>query len=56
MGFKAGMNSSRTSFGAAALNGKIYAVAGYASNTMEEYDPDNNTWTQKASIASPKLG
>ena len=45
---------------AAALNGKVYVVGGYYSeswqadegmrNTLFEYDPETDTWTQKASM------
>src|SRR5205814_2284524 len=36
-------------------NGKIYAVGGTENGTaVEEYDPSTNTWTSRASLATPR--
>ncbi|NOS71008.1 MAG: hypothetical protein HOP33_13890 [Verrucomicrobia bacterium] len=53
---------ARYSLGAAALNGKLYAVGGVSIasssylNRVEEYDPTSNTWTTKASMPTARAG
>jgi N-acetylneuraminic acid mutarotase len=59
------MSKPRTSLGAAVVNGKIYAMGGYEASgditssrsstrttldLNEEYDPQTNKWTKKASM------
>ena len=59
----------RWGFGACTLNGKIYAIGGiqaksYPSSggfykslaTVQEYDPENNTWVEKASMPTARFG
>lgn len=37
--------------GGALVNGRFYVLGGvYSSNTLMEYDPGNNSWTQKTSL------
>lgn len=46
--------------GAAAVNGKIYAIGGYAESgredVVEEYDPATNTWTTKTAMPTARDG
>ncbi len=48
------MPSARGLHSAATVNGKIYVmggrIAGQLTNTVEEYNPLTNTWTEKASM------
>jgi N-acetylneuraminic acid mutarotase len=54
---KAPMQQARAYLGAAAVNGKIYAMGGSVEGkdvaTNEEYDPANNTWTYKTPMPNP---
>jgi hypothetical protein len=54
---KASMQVARSSLGVAVVNGKIYAIGGYAENgvvgTNEEYDAETDTWTYKSSMPTP---
>jgi N-acetylneuraminic acid mutarotase len=54
---KAPMLQARYGLGVAAVNGKIYAIGGYAEKgvvgTNEEYDPTTDTWTYKTSMPTP---
>jgi N-acetylneuraminic acid mutarotase len=54
---KAQMHQARYGLGVAVVNGKIYAIGGYAENgvvgTNEEYDPATDTWTYKTSMPTP---
>lgn len=54
------MQTARSEFGTASLNGKIYAIGGLTStgytNAVEEYDPVTNTWTSKAPINTARAG
>jgi len=58
---KADMPNSRFYFSSSVVNGKIYIIGGdpkvfggdpkvFAGNSVEEYDPVNETWVRKASI------
>ncbi len=64
---KASMHTAREGAGAAAVNGIIYAIGGththFASDTeffyvtinaTEAYDPETDTWTEKAPMPTPK--
>jgi hypothetical protein len=55
---KAPMHEARTALGAAAVNGKIYAIGGNngraVSATNEEYDPGTDTWTYKTPMPTPR--
>lgn len=65
---KQSMNQARGKLGVAAANGKIYAIGGYIENgiyitrpitgafvgTNEEYNPETDTWTIKASMPTPR--
>jgi N-acetylneuraminic acid mutarotase len=65
---KAPMHQARAGLGVAAVNGKIYAIGGttasgpyppdaYAGGfvgTNEEYDPETDTWTYRASMPTPR--
>jgi hypothetical protein len=57
---KAPMHQARSRLGAAAVNGKIYAIGGNAENgivgTNEEYDPATDTWIQKTPATYNSLG
>ena len=57
---RAAMNTIRSEFGAAAVNGKIYAIGGKSSgnaiSSVEEYNPDTNTWTAKNNMPSARRG
>lgn len=46
---KADMIVGREEFAAVACNEKIYAIGGH-DNTVEEYNPDTDTWTMKATL------
>lgn len=55
------MPTSRGGLCVAAVNGKIYAIGGYSYdngystlNTVEEYNPKTNNWTQKTSMLVPR--
>jgi len=55
------MIGQRMNFGAAAsTNGKIYVAGGtngtYYLNSVEEFDPVNNIWTQKAPMSKKRSG
>jgi N-acetylneuraminic acid mutarotase len=54
---KASMQQARAGLGVVAVNGKIYAIGGYAENgvvgTNDEYDPETDTWTYKTSMPTP---
>ncbi|MFZ5989825.1 MAG: S8 family serine peptidase, partial [Bacillota bacterium] len=60
---KASMPTSRSCLTAAVVNGKIYAIGGlrfdntggYILNTVEEYDPVRDVWTQKSSMMIPRM-
>jgi len=59
--YKSPMITKRTDFGAAASsNGKIYVAGGKNGfnylNTVEAYDPANDTWTQKAPMSQGRSG
>lgn len=53
---KADLPTARLGLAACAVNGKIYAMGGYAAagepglKTVEAYDPATDTWTQKADL------
>jgi hypothetical protein len=65
---KAPMQQARAGLGVAAVNGKIYAIGGTTARglyphdlftggfvgTNEEYDPETDTWTTKASMPTPR--
>jgi N-acetylneuraminic acid mutarotase len=65
---KAPMHQARAGLGVAAVNGKIYAIGGSTASgpyppdcfaggfvgTNEEYDPETDTWTTKASMPTPR--
>ncbi|MFB3888309.1 MAG: Kelch repeat-containing protein [Candidatus Bathyarchaeia archaeon] len=59
---RAPMPTARTSLGAAAVNGKVYAIGGYSSSqdkfltVNEAYDPAADIWTAKASMPTPRGG
>ena len=48
----------RATVGAAAVNGKVYAIAGWGPgrpfSIVEEYDPVMDTWTRKTGIPTPR--
>lgn len=53
------MNTPRSYFGVAVVGGKIYVFGGLDANlniidTVEEYDPDSDTWTTKASMPTAR--
>ncbi|MCW4033820.1 MAG: hypothetical protein NWF03_00475 [Candidatus Bathyarchaeota archaeon] len=59
------MAQSRYSFGVAVVDQKIYALGGYATgvqgktgylDTVEEYDPNADTWTTKSSMPFSRSG
>lgn len=65
-GEKASMPTGRYNFGAAVVNGTIYAIGGITNiperksghitttiNVNEAYDPKNDEWTEKAPMPSP---
>jgi len=65
---KAPMHQARAGLGVAVVNGKIYAIGGSTASgpyppdclaggfvgTNEEYDPETDTWTTKASMPTPR--
>ena len=59
---KAALPTARAYLGAAAVDGKIYAIGGiggpipgwYNMSVNEEYDPETNSWTTKASMPSAR--
>jgi hypothetical protein len=65
---KASMPTARAGLGVVAVNGKIYAIGGTTAGgqyppdvsrggfvgTNEEYDPETDTWTIKASMPTPR--
>ena len=65
---KAPMQQARAGLGVVAVNGKIYAIGGTTASgqyppdcfaggfvgTNEEYDPQTDTWTTKASMPTPR--
>lgn len=63
---KAPLNVAMSGLGAAVVNGRIYAIGGYALNatggyglngiigTNEEYDAATDTWTNKTSMPTPR--
>jgi hypothetical protein len=65
---KASMPTARAGLGVVAVNGKIYAIGGTTAGgqyppdvssggfvgTNEEYDPATDTWTNKASMPTPR--
>jgi len=64
---KAPMHQARSNLGVAVVDGKIYAIGGdarsgewpYAGSivsTNEEYNPETDTWTFKASMPTPRYG
>ncbi|MHC4331876.1 MAG: kelch repeat-containing protein, partial [Planctomycetota bacterium] len=59
---KADMPTVRISLATRAVNGKIYAIGGYAGagappqTTVEEYDPATDTWTRKAPMPTALAG
>ncbi len=55
------MPSARADFAAVELEGKIYAIGGRnasrkAVGTVEVFDPDTQTWSQAASLNTPRYG
>ena len=56
---RAPMASARTELGAAAFNGRIYAIAGYGgaiSSANEEFDPQTDRWATKTALPTPRFG
>src|SRR5689334_19119241 len=55
---KASMPTARWALGAAAVNGKIYAIGGRTSSgvtgAVEEYNPTTNTWSTKANMPTAR--
>ena len=59
---KANMPTARFYLSSEAVNGKIYAIGGAATvsvtgqvlDTVEEYDPVTNIWSQKADMPTPR--
>jgi N-acetylneuraminic acid mutarotase len=57
---KADMPTARLGLTTAVVNGKIYAIGGYARanspamKTVEEYDPATDTWTTKADMPTQR--
>ena len=58
---KAPMPTARLGLTTAVVNGKIYAIGGYARanspamKTVEEYDPATDTWTTKADMPTARM-
>jgi len=58
---KADMPTARLGLTTAVVNGKIYAIGGYARanspamKTVEEYDPATDTWTAKADMPTARM-
>jgi RNA polymerase sigma factor (sigma-70 family) len=59
---KADMPTPRCHMSISAVNGKIYAIAGWHSeafpsvSVVEEYDPATDTWTKKADMPTSRSG
>ena len=57
---KAGLTVPRSIYdGVQNYNGKIFAIGGYdnfAKNTVEKYDPIENTWTALTSLSEKRTG
>jgi len=54
---RASMSTERTYFGAVrGADGRIYAVGGTGTVTMEAYAPSTNTWAQLAEMPTPRYG
>ncbi len=59
---KANMPTPRMGLSTSAVDGKIYAIGGWASwagtilATVEEYDPVTDTWTKKADMPTARHG
>ncbi|MBN2057055.1 hypothetical protein JW905_19160 [bacterium] len=58
---KASMSVGRAYLGGASLDGKIYAIGGLLtgsieSNAVEEFDPQTNTWTTKTNLPAARGG
>lgn len=55
---EASMPSARSDLGAAAVDGKIYAIGGRNGDmvfaTNQQYNPATNTWTYKAPMPTPR--
>lgn len=55
---KANMTYARSGFGAAVVDGKIYAIGGVGTNGFcvitDRYDPITDVWSTKASIPTPR--
>ncbi|MHC4228166.1 MAG: Kelch repeat-containing protein [Planctomycetota bacterium] len=57
---KALMPTARLALATSLVNGKIYAIGGYAAanaphlRTVEEYDPEMDTWIQKADMPTAR--
>ena len=59
---KADMPTARMLSSTSAVNGRIYAIGGQASfdprvpalSTVEEYDPETDTWTKKCDMPTPR--
>ena len=41
----ANMNIARQGHCLVSLHGRLYAIGGYRTDSLEVYDPDNNSWT-----------
>lgn len=60
---KTGMPTPRVCLSTSAINGKIYAIGGAKNNfpdydplkTLEEYDPETDTWTSRANMPTPRV-
>jgi N-acetylneuraminic acid mutarotase len=46
------MPAGRENFACAALNGKIYAIGGVDSSTVDVYDPNNDSWSTGTPLPS----
>jgi hypothetical protein len=59
---KTPMRYNRSQFGVVAVDGKIYAIGGYAgsswsySDINEKYDPKTDSWTTLKSMPTPRAG
>lgn len=55
---EASMTVARSGLGAAAVDGKIYAIGGRNGDRIlginQQYDPTTNTWTNKAAMPTPR--
>ncbi len=54
---KASMQTGRNGLGAEVVNGKVYAIGGFLSETdvVEEYDPVSNSWLYKTSMPTTRF-